>query len=44
VRSEAFIGLVACAAVGVSAVCAFLVAFAEGQGAALLHEPARPVL
>nr|MDQ3806473.1 NADH-quinone oxidoreductase subunit L [Acidobacteriota bacterium] len=44
VRSEAFVGVVACAAVGVSAVCAFLVAFGEGNGAALLHEPARPVL
>ncbi|HEV3469437.1 MAG TPA: NADH-quinone oxidoreductase subunit L [Pyrinomonadaceae bacterium] len=44
VRSEALIGAVACGAVAVSAACAFLVAFAEGQGAALLHEPARPVL
>ena len=44
VRSEAFVGVVACGAVAVSAVCAFLVAFSEGSGAALLHEPARPVL
>src|ERR687895_577084 len=44
VRSEAFVGAVACAAVAVSAVCAFLVALSEGSGAALLHEPARPVL
>ena len=43
VRSEAFVGTVACASVGVAAVCAFLVAFGAGNGAALLHEPARPV-
>ena len=44
VRSEAFVGVVACSAIGVSTVCAFLVAFTEGNGAALTHEPARPVL
>ncbi|HYE14748.1 MAG TPA: NADH-quinone oxidoreductase subunit L, partial [Pyrinomonadaceae bacterium] len=43
VRSEAFIGAVACAAVGVSTVCAFLIAFTAGGGAALTSEPARPV-
>src|SRR3712207_5096041 len=44
VRSEALIGAVACGSVAVSAACAFLVAFADGRGAALVHEPARPVL
>ena len=32
VRSEAFIGAVACSAIGVSAVCAFLVAFSSYFG------------
>ncbi len=35
VRSEAFIGTVACAAIGVSCVFAFLIAFNSGNGAAL---------
>ena len=43
VRSEAFIGAVACAAVGVSCVVSFLIAFGAGQGAALTNGANTPV-
>ncbi|HZI17130.1 MAG TPA: NADH-quinone oxidoreductase subunit L [Pyrinomonadaceae bacterium] len=38
VRSEAFVGTVACASVGVSTVLAFMIAFAGGNGAALFAD------
>ncbi len=44
VRSEAFIGTVACASVGVSCVIAFLIAFTAGNGAALTNDAATPVM
>jgi len=44
VRSEAFVGAVACASVGVSALAAFYVAFTGPGGAALWNEPATPVM
>ncbi len=46
VKSEAFIGFVACASIGVSTVIAFIIAFTDnnGAGAALFSEPARPVM
>jgi NADH-quinone oxidoreductase subunit L len=43
VRSEAFIGTVACASVGVSCVIAFLCAFSAGNGAAITNEAVAPV-
>ena len=43
VRSEAFVGAVACGSVAVSALCAFIVAFTDWGGAALTTDPARPV-
>jgi NADH-quinone oxidoreductase subunit L len=42
-RNEALIGAVACGSVGVSAVCALLIAFTSWGGAALTADPARPV-
>src|SRR5919198_5126336 len=44
VRSERFIGVVACGSVAVSAVVAFLIAFAGAGGAALTNDSATPVL
>jgi len=44
VRSEAFVGTVACAAVGVSTVVAFIIAFTGAGGAALTNEAATPVM
>ncbi|HEX8722858.1 MAG TPA: NADH-quinone oxidoreductase subunit L [Pyrinomonadaceae bacterium] len=43
VRSEAFVGAVACGSVAVSAACAFLVAFAGEGGGALRNPAAAPV-
>jgi NADH-quinone oxidoreductase subunit L len=43
-RSEAFVGAVACGAVGVSTVVAFIIAFTDAGGAALSHEPGRQVM
>ncbi|MGB8510471.1 MAG: NADH-quinone oxidoreductase subunit L [Pyrinomonadaceae bacterium] len=43
-RSEAFIGTVACASVGVSCVIALLIAFTGGNGAALTNDSATPVM
>jgi NADH-quinone oxidoreductase subunit L len=44
VRSEALVGAVACASVGVSAILSFYVAFAGAGGGALTNEAATPVL
>ena len=44
VRSEAFIGAVACSSVGVSTVLALLLAFTAGNGAALTNEAATPIM
>jgi NADH-quinone oxidoreductase subunit L len=45
VRSEAFVGTVACTAVGVSTVVAFIIAFTGAGGAALLQtDSAHPVM
>jgi NADH-quinone oxidoreductase subunit L len=43
-RSEPFVAAVACSAVGVSTVLAFLIAFTAGNGAALTNDPAAPVM
>jgi NADH-quinone oxidoreductase subunit L len=43
-RSEPFVATVACSAVGVSTVLAFLLAFTAGNGAALTNEAATPVM
>ena len=42
-RSEAFIGAVACASVGVSVVVSFIIAFTPAGGAALTNDAATPV-
>nr|MBA3242838.1 hypothetical protein [Acidobacteriota bacterium] len=44
VKSEAFIGTVACASVGVSAILSLFIAFTGAGGAALTNEPATPVM
>src|SRR5947209_2391980 len=44
VRSETFIGVVACGSVAVSAVAAFFIAFAGAGGAALTGDAATPVM
>jgi NADH-quinone oxidoreductase subunit L len=44
VRSETFVGLVACGSVAVSAVVAFYIAFAGAGGAALRNDTATPVM
>ncbi len=44
VKSEAFIGTVACASIGVSTVIAFIIAFTSLGGAALSNEAATPVM
>jgi NADH-quinone oxidoreductase subunit L len=44
VRSEKFIGLVACGSIAVSAVAAFTIAFTGWGGAALTNETATPVM
>ncbi|HVF55473.1 MAG TPA: NADH-quinone oxidoreductase subunit L [Pyrinomonadaceae bacterium] len=43
-RSETFVATVACAAVGVSTVISFIIAFTGAGGAALTNEPATPVM
>src|SRR5438477_1591458 len=44
VRDERFVGVVACGSVAVSAVVAFLIAFAGAGGAALTNDSATPVM
>ncbi|MBA3711489.1 MAG: NADH-quinone oxidoreductase subunit L [Pyrinomonadaceae bacterium] len=44
VRSEAFIGIIACGSVGISTVIAFMIAFTEANGAALTNDAATPVM
>src|SRR5438105_603710 len=44
VRDERFIGVVACGSVAVSAIVAFLIAFAGAGGAALTNDSATPVM
>jgi NADH-quinone oxidoreductase subunit L len=44
VRKEAFVGVVACGAVAVSAVVAFVIAFTGAGGAALTNDAATPVM
>ncbi|HEU4596331.1 MAG TPA: NADH-quinone oxidoreductase subunit L [Pyrinomonadaceae bacterium] len=44
VRSETFIGVVACASVGLSALLSFFIAFTDAGGGALTNEAATPVL
>ncbi|HEX3558634.1 MAG TPA: NADH-quinone oxidoreductase subunit L [Pyrinomonadaceae bacterium] len=44
VRSETFVGVVACGAVGVSALAAFVIAFTGWGGAALTGDAATPVM
>jgi NADH-quinone oxidoreductase subunit L len=43
-RSEAFIGVVACGSIAVSAACALIIAFTNWGGAALTNEKAAPVM